>query len=785
MAKKQTAKQRDGYIAKIVPKAISRIRADIGTWKQALRTADNIDNPRRARLYNLYEDILADSHLTSKVEIRKKKALSTPMLIYLNGTPDDLLTENTNSSKWAMELNNHIFDIILYSHSLVELDFDEEGNPFVELIPRNNLMPEKGLLLLKEDDTAGIKYREVKEYGWFLLEFWDKKDYGLLNKAVPHVLFKRFAQACWSELCEIYAIPPRYIKCVQQLNQIMPERNLHANQQRGSRRRYQKRERIKRGSFPKTPRHHRRVRQANDKNPLEYNRHPRISENGRFSGRRNLRLPAGRRFGKTLENVRRNSAIFRPRPRLAERKIRSGYYRSKEPAAGTVRFFRIGARRALPLNKQLQSAFRQFHKNLSALYGCVRLQDKTMQNPPQFDHSKFDRAMQAIHAAAKVSPESLHLPAVHGLIDETYRVLSAAVDDGLAETAIPETMAASLDYDTFMFSGLKVYNEMKEGSLRLRNDDGSLKPFHKFLQEVKDIDRLYNEHYLEAEYEFATGSAQMAARWAQVEEDGDRYNLQYRTAGDDRVREEHRPLNRITLPPSDSFWNSYCPPNGWRCRCTIVQVLKDKYPQSDHSEAMQKGEAATTRLDKNGRNTLAIFRFNPGKRGQIFPPSHPYRSSNCTTCNRAQLKLAADIPCQEKCQACKVLQAAYKKSESAKLREKYLWEMKPLLKKKVTQEVNGKCIVIKFTQKGNKHLYSDTFGRAMGFDKTDLKNIEKDLKNAAFVKSATVSKTRKDSIKQFYYFKDKDRELYYNVAETVHKGGIFRFLYSVTDKIKK
>ena len=44
------------------------------------------------------------------------------------------------------------------------------------------------------------------------MEFWDKNQYGLLNKAVPHVLFKRFAQACWSELCEIYAIPPRFIK---------------------------------------------------------------------------------------------------------------------------------------------------------------------------------------------------------------------------------------------------------------------------------------------------------------------------------------------------------------------------------------------------------------------------------------------------------------------------------------------------------------------------------------------------------------------------------------------
>jgi len=33
---------------------------------------------------------------------------------------------------------------------------------------------------------------------------------------VPHILFKRFAQSCWSELCEIYGIPPRVMKTTTQ-----------------------------------------------------------------------------------------------------------------------------------------------------------------------------------------------------------------------------------------------------------------------------------------------------------------------------------------------------------------------------------------------------------------------------------------------------------------------------------------------------------------------------------------------------------------------------------------
>ena len=111
-------------------------------------------------------------------------------------------------------MNTHILNSAMYGHTLVELTTTDSGTEpvAVTLLPRQNVIPEKGLLLLREDDSKGIKYREVREFGTWLLEFGKEHDYGLLNKAVPHVLFMRFAQSCWSELCEIYGIPPRFIK---------------------------------------------------------------------------------------------------------------------------------------------------------------------------------------------------------------------------------------------------------------------------------------------------------------------------------------------------------------------------------------------------------------------------------------------------------------------------------------------------------------------------------------------------------------------------------------------
>lgn len=203
--------RREGYVAKIVPKTISRTRADVSTWKSALRAADNVERPRRARLQNLYTDILLDAHLTSQIELRMQHSLAVPFALKRDGEVDEESTELLKKAIWKNEIDREILWADYRGNSLIELT-TENDSLCVTSLPRNNIIPEKGILLLSEDDTTGIDYRNCREYGTWLLEFGSRTNYGLLNKAVPHVLFKRFAQSCWSELCEIYGIPPRFIK---------------------------------------------------------------------------------------------------------------------------------------------------------------------------------------------------------------------------------------------------------------------------------------------------------------------------------------------------------------------------------------------------------------------------------------------------------------------------------------------------------------------------------------------------------------------------------------------
>lgn len=206
----QIAKNRkDGYYTKIAPKAISQSRNDIASWKSAIRQASAIENPRRIRLQNLYKDIMFDALLTSQIENRRMQTVSSVFsLCDKNGKENEETTALLRSSRFYYDLVKNILDSVYYGPTLVELLSDQNGLRVVT-IPRNNIEPASGVLLYDENDSQGIPYRTVKEYGTWLLEFGNPVEFGLLNKAIPHVLFKRFAQSCWSELCEIYGIPPR------------------------------------------------------------------------------------------------------------------------------------------------------------------------------------------------------------------------------------------------------------------------------------------------------------------------------------------------------------------------------------------------------------------------------------------------------------------------------------------------------------------------------------------------------------------------------------------------
>ena len=153
---------------------------------------------------------------------------------------------------------------------------------------------------------------------------------------------------------------------------------------------------------------------------------------------------------------------------------------------------------------------------------------------------------------------------------------------------------------------MKTHAQLAEASKLLLTNEGKIKSFSAFAKDTESIKANYNQKYLEAEYQFAVSSSQSAGNWANISSD---YDLQYRTAGDDWVRDSHDQLRDTTLLKDDPFWISYYPPNGWRCRCTAVQVRKGKYETSDSVKATREGEKATSQIGKDGKKQIGDFSF--------------------------------------------------------------------------------------------------------------------------------------------------------------------------------
>lgn len=147
------------------------------------------------------------------------------------------------------------------------------------------------------------------------------------------------------------------------------------------------------------------------------------------------------------------------------------------------------------------------------------------------------------------------------------------LDGGFQKVEMSDKMRERLTRSNYIFSGIKTFHELNEAFPSMLDENGNKKPFERFLNDVQKINSTYNANYLHAEYNFVQASATMAAKWEQFSEDGDRYNLQYRTAKDDKVRPEHAALDGVTLPMSDSFWETYYPPNGWNCFLPNTPVL--------------------------------------------------------------------------------------------------------------------------------------------------------------------------------------------------------------------
>jgi SPP1 gp7 family putative phage head morphogenesis protein len=203
------------------------------------------------------------------------------------------------------------------------------------------------------------------------------------------------------------------------------------------------------------------------------------------------------------------------------------------------------------------------------------------------------------------------------MLVETAKTLTEKVVKSYSDIAIdyttPDTeMLARLTRDTWQFSAAKNYQELRDLTLLLKDENGKLREWNDFHDAAAQTGLKYNETWMYTEYNQAIAASQNAARWTEFESEKDIIpNLQYQTVGDNVVRPEHQLLDGIIKPIDDRFWDTHYPPNGWGCRCETIQSLDDEVTSDEKLPDIP---------------IAPMFRTNLAKTGLIYPKNHPYYS---------------------------------------------------------------------------------------------------------------------------------------------------------------
>lgn len=82
----------------------------------------------------------------------------------------------------------------------------------------------------------------------------------------------------------------------------------------------------------------------------------------------------------------------------------------------------------------------------------------------------------------------------------------------------------------------------------------------------------FGEHRLNSIYRTNVKNAFAAGRWQEITrvQKAMPY-LEYTAVMDDRTRDEHAALDGHIYPIDDPFWQTFYPPNGFNCRCNVIQ----------------------------------------------------------------------------------------------------------------------------------------------------------------------------------------------------------------------
>lgn len=650
---------------------------DIASWKQAIDSARNATNPRRKLLYDLYESIMLDGQLLTVTNKRKTRITNKRARFVTagqEGVEDEFVREFITETPWFQRMIGHAIEAVWWGHSLIELIPENGLITEAVLIPRHNVIPEREFLAWDYmNDTDGIYYQEDPLYSKYLVSIGGKKDYGLLMSAAQYIIYKRGGFGDWAQFTELFGMPfreGRYNpydsdsrRLVEQALQesggagwiTLPEGasiTFHDNNGTGKSEVFKDLihlcdEQISKlilgqtmttdaGSSRSQSETHQDTEDEivmSDMLAVEYLLNWGLRDKLIKIG---YKIPEGRFHYPQLENIPLQTRIDMDIKLSSKIAIDEQYwyetYGIPKPENGIL----TPKPQPVPEIENTEEEEEEPdvpNKGKPDKHAKAGKPDKGGKPTALAPKISCCGISPEVVAEVELSEEEIALVknvwnAKQGPYDAaTYQQAINKLKEALFTHISPKSEYDTPDYvtGTLMEANINQFGFDKnvETVLRLNQALGESNDFDAFEQKAMSILGQINRAQLKTEYNFAVAVAQNASAWNRQKRMAEVFPyLQYQTIGDSRVRAAHQALDGKVFAVADAdSWQGIYPPNGWGCRCEMIQLMEHQAKPEDLTTG---GEAIGLLDEEWDAMVKGGFNTNRGEMGEIFNLNNAY-----------------------------------------------------------------------------------------------------------------------------------------------------------------
>lgn len=190
-------------------RTVNRVQPEIDKWRTYHKVAEYIEHPSRVNLYDLYDDILLDLHLSGIIG-KRLRSVRNKKIRFVKDGKEVAGMEDFIKSKSFRFIRKRIFDSLAWG--LSGLEFVPGEKVTVREIPRKHIKPHLKCITKEQNGRVAVEGGYYNENPMLFVMDNTDDPLGFLLKVCPYVIFKRGAFGDWAEYIEMFGRPSRVYK---------------------------------------------------------------------------------------------------------------------------------------------------------------------------------------------------------------------------------------------------------------------------------------------------------------------------------------------------------------------------------------------------------------------------------------------------------------------------------------------------------------------------------------------------------------------------------------------